>query len=126
MVGSGVDEAIADIRATFEGSYGPYWAEASPVAVVDDEPLGAIMTVSRAPWPDVADSAFIVELFVDHRYRRRGVARALLGQCLRVAVAAGEKRVGLRVSTDNVAAVALYRSFGFSDARRLRSHRRPG
>jgi ribosomal-protein-alanine N-acetyltransferase len=45
--------------------------------------------------------------------RRRGVARALLEHVVRVASAAGGERLLLEVSSDNVAAIALYESAGF-------------
>ena len=71
------------------------------------------MTVRRAIWGDVPDAPSILELMVDPACRRRGVARALLVECLGVVSESGEKAVGLRVAADNSAAVALYSSLGF-------------
>ena len=49
--------------------------------------------------------------------RRRGLARALVEQLLRYAVDAQMRRVILEVRHSNVAAIELYRSFGFEEGR---------
>lgn len=114
---STLEEAREDVRFSFEGGYGEYWWEASPVFVQGDEVVGALMTVRRAIWNDVPDTPFIIELMVDPAFRRRGAARALLVECLRVVGESGEQAVGLRVAADNPAAIALYSSLGFVEMR---------
>lgn len=53
------------------------------------------------------------DLFVDPRWRRRGVAASLLGQALQHGRENGAAWVSLQTAPDNLAAQALYRQFGF-------------
>ena len=109
-----VDEAVEDVAASFDGEYGPFWPGASPIVVHAGEPAAAIMTVRRAPWDDVPDAPFVIELFTRRDHRRRGLARALVCRSMVVCAAAGEVEIALRVDSDNAAALGLYESLGFS------------
>ncbi|MGO4884481.1 MAG: ribosomal protein S18-alanine N-acetyltransferase [Bryobacteraceae bacterium] len=62
-------------------------------------------------------NAEIASLAVHPRYRRCGVAEALMRYTLRQLRAAGMRRVELVVRTGNTAALALYRSLGFRRVR---------
>lgn len=62
--------------------------------------------------PDVCDLDRIV---VDPRHRRQGVARALLAAGLAGAAARGVAQMILEVRSDNAAAIALYRGYGFDE-----------
>lgn len=106
-------EAVADVRASFGGEYGELWPAGSWVVAHGGEPVAAIFTVWRAPWPDVPACPFVIELFTAREQRRRGLARALVARALAAAEAAGEAGLGLRVDGENGAARALYRSLGF-------------
>jgi len=57
-------------------------------------------------------------------YRGRGLGGALLTECLRHATRCGIESVELTVYTSNVAAVALYRKFGFAEHGLIRDYRR--
>ncbi len=59
------------------------------------------------------DSTGIYAFGVDPSYQRRGLGRRMLAQACALATAQGATRVTLEVDTDNVAAIALYRSGGF-------------
>ena len=107
-----VEEATDDIAASFDGEYGPLWADASSVACHDDALVAAIMTVHRAPWDDVPDLPFVIELFTDRAHRRRGLARVLTARALSACRDAGERGAALRVDAGNAPALALYRSLG--------------
>jgi tRNA threonylcarbamoyl adenosine modification protein YeaZ/ribosomal-protein-alanine acetyltransferase len=61
----------------------------------------------------VVDELHINSLAVDEPYRRRGLARRLLGEVLADAVAAGARSATLEVRASNQAARALYEGFGF-------------
>ena len=50
---------------------------------------------------------------VHQTYRKRGLGRRLLAECLRAAAQRGIEKVELEVFSDNVPAVRLYESFGF-------------
>lgn len=114
-----LDEAIDDVRLSFEGGYGEYWHGASPVLERAEEVVGAVMTVRRPIWEDVADRPFIIEVLVDPGHRRQGVARALMTEVLRVTKREGEEAVSLRAAADNHPALNLYVSLGFVEERPL-------
>jgi ribosomal protein S18 acetylase RimI-like enzyme len=67
-----------------------------------------------------ADEGYVEELGVAESARRRGVARALLAVLEEEARATGRRRLTLWVTTDNAAALALYRGFGFLAVRHHR------
>lgn len=112
-----LDEAIDDVRLSFDGGYGEYWYGASPVLERGEGIVGAVMTVRRPIWEDVGDRPFIIEVLVDPGHRRQGVARALATETLRVAERDGEEAVSLRAAADNHSALALYASLGFVEER---------
>jgi ribosomal protein S18 acetylase RimI-like enzyme len=51
---------------------------------------------------------------VRSEWRRQGIGRRMLGACLTLARSAGIERVELEVFADNLGAVRLYESFGFT------------
>lgn len=55
---------------------------------------------------------YLEDIFVDRRYRRAGVARALLTHLRTLAREKGYGRMQWLVHRDNRSAIALYRSFG--------------
>jgi len=110
-----LDEAIADIEASFNGDYGEFWFEASPVVEHDGWIVAVTMTARRAPWDRTPDAPFIIELFTARGYRRRGLARLLLNECMATLREAGAMAVALRVGADNTAARSLYESLGFRE-----------
>ena len=62
-----------------------------------------------------APYAEISELFVSERYRRRGIARALMAELERQARVAGASGLAVPTAADNDAAIALYRAMGFEE-----------
>jgi ribosomal protein S18 acetylase RimI-like enzyme len=102
--------------------------------VADEALLGEIARVvgwPRAAWAGVtmsllshgrlaADEAYVEELAVAPEHRRRGVARQLLAACEEEARRRGKRRLTLWVTSDNAAAIGLYRGAGFRVARRRR------
>ena len=61
----------------------------------------------------VADEVHVLDVAVDVAYRRRGIARALMGQALALARSHEARQVLLEVRRSNTAAIRLYRSAGF-------------
>jgi len=102
-------EAVEDIQLSFDGVYGVLDLRLSRLAWLDDQLVGAILVVERAPWPDTPDCPFIIELFTAPRRRRLGIARSLLTTCLHSA----HGEVALRVAEGNLPARELYGSCGF-------------
>jgi ribosomal protein S18 acetylase RimI-like enzyme len=62
---------------------------------------------------------YIDALATDSRFRRRGVASALLGEASRQAAEAGLSAVALDTAATNAAAQALYESAGFTVTQRM-------
>lgn len=62
--------------------------------------------------PDICWLDFIV---VNPEFRRRGVGRSLMRASERLALAAGEHRIGLAVRTENSVALTLYAQMGFRE-----------
>ncbi|MEV6412281.1 GNAT family N-acetyltransferase [Kribbella sp. NPDC051718] len=100
---------IEDIRLTFEGTYGPLNLATSRLAFNGGEMIGAVLIVDRAPWPDTPDCPFIIEAFTAPTWRRKGLASALLTECM----AQSPGRFALNVLPDNTAALKLYGVLGF-------------
>lgn len=115
-VAGSLEEALAEMKAEFDGKWGVLWTEASPAAWVGDELASVVLTVRRPSWADAPDCPWLTDVFTDPRYRRNGIARSLLAAACRVLSAVGEPRIGLTVERTNVAAVALYRSLGFAES----------
>ncbi len=63
----------------------------------------------------VVDEAELLTIGVAAAQQRRGLGRAILGEMLEAARGRNIRRVFLEVCSSNVAAIALYRSAGFSE-----------
>lgn len=115
VTGENVEEAIADIEASWNGDYGEFWEEGSLIAELDGKIVGALLTVRHAPWDQTPGGPFIIELFVDSGLRGRGIARRLMERGLDTMRSQGATSAGLEVLADNTRAQNLYRSIGFTD-----------
>jgi ribosomal protein S18 acetylase RimI-like enzyme len=104
-----VDEAHARSRAFFRLALrrAPFWCWPSALRVF-------VLGGRASPSPPA--SAFYVDaLATDVRFRRRGIARALLAEADRQAHARNLPRVALDTALENEAARALYASEGFEE-----------
>ena len=72
----------------------------------------------------VADAkrAELVSIAVHPRYRRRGVARALINRTLALLRGEGVRQCWLTVRPANAEAIRLYESFGFRHVRRVKDY----
>ncbi len=98
------------MEALLEGRLGRFLDEAS-AALIEPQPVrldGAVLCAERSP-----RRAMVVALMVDPARRRRGLGRFLLGWAMRALWALGYESVRLWVSVPNLAAIELYRSYGF-------------
>jgi GNAT superfamily N-acetyltransferase len=105
--------ARAEMAGSFAGDFGELWLDLSVVACDPRRLVSAIQVVRRAPWEDTPPGPFVIELFTSPHHRRQG--RHLLTEAIRGATEAGETVIGLRVESENPAAVTLYRDLGFTD-----------
>jgi ribosomal protein S18 acetylase RimI-like enzyme len=77
------------------------------------------MQAARLFPPPPKDSLYVDTLATDERFRRRGVARALLAAAERQARALGLTRIALDTTESNAPARALYESEGFQAVRHV-------
>lgn len=105
--------AITEIRAAWHGEYGVWLRDCSLIAELDGRPIAAVLVVDLPPWDDVSDLVFVIDLFTEPDHRRRGLGEALLAASLNAIDT--DRIVGLRVDSENTAAVSLYRKLGFGD-----------
>ncbi|HMS36706.1 MAG TPA: GNAT family N-acetyltransferase [Arachnia sp.] len=111
-----LDEARAEIRATFAGEFGVLRLDSSFVAVDSGRVVGAVLVVERSIWDDDLDGPFIIDLFVDPDARGRGHGRRLVEAALAACAAQGDERLSLRFGEGtSPAAFALYESLGFEE-----------
>jgi putative acetyltransferase len=61
-------------------------------------------------------------MFLAPSWRRQGVGSALMAEALRWARDVGVEKIELTVYPDNLAAIGLYRKFGFREEGRLVRH----
>jgi [ribosomal protein S18]-alanine N-acetyltransferase len=66
----------------------------------------------------ILEEAHITILAVDPTYQRLGLGRLLLWGLMECAIARGLERSTLEVKPSNIGAIALYQSYGFSEAGR--------
>ncbi|GAA2501152.1 GNAT family N-acetyltransferase [Streptomyces gobitricini] len=82
------------------------------VAVRDGVPVGHLWT-GRAESPCGEELAFVYDIEVVDALRGRGHGRALMLFAERIALRAGDRRIGLHVFADNTPALRLYGSLGY-------------
>jgi [ribosomal protein S18]-alanine N-acetyltransferase len=75
-----------------------------------------------ASWLPQEAAAEVEGLVVDEKYRRQGMASALLRACMEWAANAGASSMRLEVRASNTAALALYQRHGFSAVGRRRAY----
>jgi ribosomal-protein-alanine N-acetyltransferase len=124
-VARGEAEALAEIHAA---AFGHAWSGDEFAALLADRGVFAVgvrrghrlagFVLVRV----VADEAEILTIAVRPKNRRRGLGRMLMDEALRRLHRAGAARCFLEVDRGNTAAVALYRSLGFSVAGERRNY----
>lgn len=120
---------LCAIHAIERQAFSDPWSPSAFAPLFDDVALVAVradVVVGYAFARAAAGEAEIVNLAVDPRERRHGVARQLVGACLERLGNAGAHQVLLEVREGNAAARALYADLGFREVgRRVRYYRNP-
>ncbi len=112
---SSLEEARQVIRGVFDGEYGPFLPDASPVVVDDDGTVvAAALVLSRRIGEDLPDVPYIFELFTAASRRRQGLAEQLVRCAMSTLYDNGYDQVSLRIDEDNAAALALYLTLDFN------------
>ena len=79
-------------------------------ALVDDKPAGTVALV------DVNDDSFeLAKMAVSPEFRGLGISNKLMTACIKYGKAAGKRKLILESNTKQVAAIKLYRKFGFQE-----------
>ncbi|MBJ7329534.1 MAG: GNAT family N-acetyltransferase [Solirubrobacteraceae bacterium] len=90
-------------------------ATTSEILLVGDGPDGmAVLSFQDTIWSD-APNCYLAELYVVPDRRGEGMGRALMAAALENARERGADHMDLTTSTDDLAAVALYESLGFTN-----------
>lgn len=111
---SSLDEAREVVRGVFDGKYGPFLPDASPVVVDDGTVVAAALVLARRVGDDLPDVPYIFELFTAASRRRQGLAEQLVRCAIGTLFDNGYDQVCLRISEDNAAALALYLTLDFN------------
>ena len=82
------------------------------IALVDDNPAGFVSAVELLHPDKARPEMFLYELGTDERYRRRGVASALLASLVRICRARGCGEMFVLTDDSNEAAIAAYQKSG--------------
>ncbi len=98
-----------DPARELERSYAHFWVAR---AQADSPTPDAFLLAWQA-----ADELDVIALGTAVPARRKGLARALIGEMLKCGRTRGVRRVLLEVRASNAAAIQLYRSFGFAVGR---------
>ncbi len=83
--------------------------------------LWATTLLSYPRYTTSPGEAYVERLVVSPAFRRRGLARNLLGAAEEMALEADRRSVGLHVSCNNLPALMLYESAGYQEVSRQRS-----
>jgi ribosomal protein S18 acetylase RimI-like enzyme len=127
-------EAVAGLLVAFRNHLGFDWPSdraflASVERLIEDTATEYLLGAPQAGAPAAgvvqlryrwsvwraAEDCELEDLFVSAQARRGGLGRALLAAAIERARERGVRRIALDTAERNEAAVALYRSFGFSD-----------
>ena len=128
------EAAFRRVVATQDRSYWPGWEEqrqlsvrwntwadvAILIAVDEQQPDLKIVGTAEIIGPLEASHplprrCLLRDVWVDANYRRRGIARRMIGAAEALAGELGEQCVSLEVKGDNDPAVSLYKSLGYTE-----------
>ena len=90
------------------------------LARVDGEAAGICLIAICPASLTLGEFWMVRDIFVDPRWRRTGVARALLDAVRAAAQQRGALRITLQTEDDNVSALRLYERYGFGPVTGLR------
>lgn len=89
------------------------WIDAYIMGAFDGSDLVGCMTILRNTSAKNSHAAHIYGVYVKSKYRGFGIGKMLLKNIIGQAIDVGIEIIYLNVTTTQVAAIGLYRSFGF-------------
>lgn len=109
------EDAGKIIQGVFDGEYGPFLPEASPVVEDDSgEVIAAAIVLEQRKGEDLPAAPYLFELFTASSHRRQGLAEQLVREAMTKLYNQGYEEVSLRIAEDNSAALALYLTLDFN------------
>ncbi len=112
---------LADIARLEEKYFSDAWSEKTLEETFEYDYNHLLMekrdgrVVGYIIYSDVQGEAELLRIAVDKRYRRQGIAASLMQEMMDELSDCGAERVSLEVRAHNIAAVKLYKRFGFVD-----------
>ena len=106
-----IEQALTEIRKTFEGEHGPFLLHCSRVVERDEKIVAAILVTGWQQRPLIAYAMTAPE------WKRKGLARAAMLNTMQDVLATGERLLSLVVTVKNEPAFALYQGLGFVSGR---------
>jgi ribosomal protein S18 acetylase RimI-like enzyme len=120
-------EDLDGVPTLAAGSDGPRWTRSDYEGILlapPSDPLqrcglvalsdGYLSGFAVTSWLRQESSAELEGVFVDRAHRRQGIGSALVQACMAWAANTGATTIRLEVRASNAAALALYKSYGFS------------
>ncbi|MEZ5778623.1 MAG: GNAT family N-acetyltransferase [Paracoccaceae bacterium] len=109
------DRHVADIPALETAGFGPHPAYRAMIAVMDGEPVGALVCSALFSTTRGGGGLYVSDLWVAERVRGRGLGQRLLAHAVAQAqITWGAHFVKLTVYDDNPQAQRFYRRLGFA------------
>lgn len=109
------EEARKIIQGVFDGEYGPFLPDASPVVEDDNgQVIAAALVLEQRKGGHLPAAPYLFELFTASSHRRRGLAEQLVREAMTKLYNQGYEEVSLRIAEDNSAALALYLTLDFN------------
>lgn len=116
---------LGQVMAIDQASFSLPWPKSAFAYELNENPL-SMLWVAEIQQPDnskqiagmivvwlILDEVHIATIAVDPNFRRQGIAQELLATALDAAIQKGMVQATLEVRAGNIAAQALYHSFGF-------------
>lgn len=115
MFGIAFDDTDAYCHRQPSGSYLQNFLERSDtiaIAAFDERVVGGLVAYALRKFEQERIEVYIYDLAVAERYRRKGVATALIVELRRIAAEIGAYIIFVQADTYDVPAIALYESLG--------------
>ncbi len=112
---------LSEIARLEEKYFSDAWSEKSLEETFDYDVNHLLMekrdgrVVGYIIYSDVQGEAELLRIAVDKAYRRRGIGADLMESMLEELTDSGAERISLEVRAHNIAAVKLYKKYGFVD-----------
>lgn len=109
--GDNVEQALAEVRKTFSGEYGPFMPECSRVVQREARIVSATLVTGWQGRP------FVAFAMTAPNWKRKGIARASMVNTMQDLIERDETLLSLVVTVKNEPAFALYQTLDFVSGR---------